>query len=142
MARGETDPAVEQRHVWDKSSGSFVAMHGLADESRKVGKTRSGAKQFLKGPVPWAWIVRASQLPGKALVIGLCLWRLKGTTGKSSIPLSNSELRPFGIDRAAKSRGLAALEKAGLITVNRKQGRWPIVTLLAHEGAPPNAKAT
>jgi DNA-binding transcriptional ArsR family regulator len=48
-----------------------------------------------------------------------------------SVMLSNRELAPFGIDRPTKSRGLATLEKAGLIKVDRKAGRWPTVTLLA-----------
>jgi len=64
------------------------------------------------------------------LEIGLCLWRLHGVRKKSSITLGNRELEPFGINRAAKSRGLAALEKAGLIAVNRKPGRWSAITLL------------
>lgn len=54
-----------------------------------------------------------------------------GATGHNTVWLGNSELQPFGIDRAAKSRGLAALEMAGLISVNRKTGRRPIVTVLS-----------
>jgi hypothetical protein len=69
-------------------------------------------------------------LPGQALVLGLCLWRLKGATQKDTVALSNRELKPLGIDRAAKSRGLAALEKAGLIKVERKPGRWSNITLV------------
>lgn len=141
----QRDQAGERRHVWDKSSHSFVAEPDLPAQTSKTGRP----EQFLKGPVPWTWIVRGSQLPGKALIIGLCLWRLKGTTGKASITLSNSELRPFGIDRAAKSRGLAALEKARLIAVERRQNRWPVVTLLRSRSmlgtsdgfsAPPSAR--
>jgi hypothetical protein len=88
------------------------------------------SKRFLKGPIPWNWIIRASALPGKAHVIGLCLWRLKGAMRSDTVALSNSELAPFGIDRAAKSRGLAELEKAGLIKVNHNPGRWSDITLL------------
>jgi hypothetical protein len=86
--------------------------------------------RFLKGPVPWKWVIAAAQLPGKALVIGLCLWRLSGAKKSRSVVLSNSELMPFGIDRSAKSRGLATLKKAGLIEVAHKPSRWPTVTLL------------
>jgi hypothetical protein len=95
-------------------------------EAPTVGKL----DRFLKGPVPWNWLVRASKLPGTALILGLCLWRLKGATRSNSVWLGNSELQPFGIDRAAKSRGLAALEKAGLIAINRNAARRPIVTIL------------
>ena len=87
--------------------------------------------RFLKGPISWNWQIAAAQLPGKALIIGLCLWRLSGAKKSPSVVLSNRELAPFGIDRAAKSRGLAKLEKAGLIAVTRKPGRWSTVTLLS-----------
>jgi DNA-binding transcriptional ArsR family regulator len=50
--------------------------------------------------------------------------------GNQAVTLGNLELAPFGIDRAAKSRALTALEDAGLIAVERKVGRLPIVTLL------------
>jgi hypothetical protein len=33
------------------------------------------AERFLRGPVPWPWLVRAMALPGKALAVGLILWR-------------------------------------------------------------------
>src|SRR5712691_4635882 len=98
MTMDQRDQVREQRRVWDKSSHSFVAAEpDLPAQTRKT----SRPAQFLKGPVPWTWIVRASQLPGKALIIGLCLWRLMGATGHRSMPLSNSELQPFAIDRAA-----------------------------------------
>ncbi len=42
----------------------------------------------------------------------------------------NSDLKPLGIDRAAKSRALRALEQGGLVKINRQQGRFPTVTLI------------
>jgi DNA-binding transcriptional ArsR family regulator len=90
---------------------------------------RHHRSRFLKGPVPWDWIIRASELPGRALIVGLCLWRLSGAVGNRTVTFGNAELQPFGIDRAAKSRALAVLESAGLVTVERKRGRLPIVTL-------------
>lgn len=46
------------------------------------------------------------------------------------IPLSNIAGLRFGLDRNAKYRGLAWLERAGLVTVQRKLGRSPVVTIL------------
>ena len=135
MAKPGTDQTTIQAHAWDSNLGKFVPTGEIIEaqtgELDHVEIVRSGIdNRFLKGPVPWKWIVRAFQLRGKALLLGLCLWRLRGATGRSTVWLSNSELKPFGIDRAAKSRGLAALEKAGLVAVNREAGRWPIITLL------------
>jgi DNA-binding transcriptional ArsR family regulator len=135
MAKTEIHRAIVQAHVWDMSSGRYVATDNVVEtdianlEGIDINIKRS-SNRFLKGPIPWNWIIRASRLPGRALTLGLCLWRLEGATRKAAIPLSNSELEPFGIDRAAKSRGLAELEQAGLIKVARRRGRWPIVTLL------------
>ena len=108
-----------QRHTWNRDDQRFVLAD--ADDQRR---------RFLKGPIPWEWLIQAAQLPGKALVVALCLWRLAGATGKRTIRLANSEVAPFGVDRAAKSRALKALEQAELIAVEHRMGRWPVVTLL------------
>ena len=64
-----------------------------------VRRVRTGdnrrAGRFLKGPIPWDWVIATAQLPGKALIIGLCLWRLSGAMKSRSVMLSNRELAPF-----------------------------------------------
>jgi hypothetical protein len=47
--------------------------------------------------------------------------------------LSNVSGHRFGLDRNAKYRALAWLERAGLVTVERKLGRAPVVTILPPE---------
>jgi DNA-binding transcriptional ArsR family regulator len=121
--------------TWDRVVGEFVPTTdpiGVdATQLERLGmKVQRLQGRFLKGPVPWNWIARAYELRGKALIVGLCLWRLSGALGNRTMTLGNAELEPIGIDRAAKSRALDALEKAGLIRAERKPGRWPIVTLL------------
>jgi hypothetical protein len=123
-----------ERRVWDADSQSFAAtgetMEGDAAKLEQLADRLSGSSGlFLKGPVPWPWIVAAAALPGKALVVGLCLWRLAGATKNRTIVLGNADLAPFGVDRAAKARALAALEGAGLVTVAREPNRFPAVTL-------------
>ena len=91
---------------------------------------------FLKGPIPWAWLSRASSLPGKALHVGVALWFAAGKeqTGIIAINLSRLALE-FGFDRSAASRGLDFLALAGLVAVDRHPGRKPVVTLIAvHRG--------
>ena len=135
MTTAENHPTTVQGHTWDRHSGTYVPMDqfieiNLEESEGTRTKLVHNNNRFLKGPIPWDWIIRASRLPGQALTLGLCLWRLKGVTRKEAVALSNSELEPFGIDRAAKSRGLCALEKAGLIKVDRKAGRWSNITIL------------
>jgi DNA-binding transcriptional ArsR family regulator len=134
MAAGLRRQVREQTFAWDKAVRQFVptadrvGVDGVQRGPRDA-ETQRRRGRFLKGPVPWEWIVRASELPGKALIVGLSLWRLSGAIGKATVTLGNNELEPFGIDRAAKSRALTALEGAGLIMVERRRGRLPIVTI-------------
>jgi hypothetical protein len=94
-------------------------------------------ERFLKGPVPLAWLEAAAQLPGKSLHAGVALWYAAGLARSASVPLSNISGVRFGLDRNAKYRALAWLEEAGLISVERKLGRAPIVTIrpVASEGS-------
>lgn len=123
-----------ERKIWNVDRGSFTATGEATDidiDSLEPTTERppvSGGR-FLKGPIPWSWITAAAALPGHALLVGLCIWRLAGATKSHTVSLGNSDLKPLGIDRAAKSRALQALETAGLIAVARRRARFPIVTL-------------
>jgi hypothetical protein len=125
-----------ERYVWDDGTRRFVTtaeiVEGEVSSLEQLANSFSAsAGLFLKGPVPWAWIVAAAALPGKALIVGLCLWRLSGALKSRTVKLGNADLKPFGVDRAAKSRALIALEGAGLVQVARKPSRFPSVTLPA-----------
>lgn len=127
-----------QTCAWDPQLRKLIPINEPVDTDvaglkQQMPGVRRG-NRFLKGPVPWRWITRAASLPGKALEVGLCLWRLKGATGKDSVWLGNAETEPFGIERAAKSRALAALERARLITIDRTDKRRPIITILPYGG--------
>jgi hypothetical protein len=120
--------------IWNAKSGHFVATGepittGTATLETAADKLWVPQGRFLKGPVPWLWIVVAAALPGKALLIGLCLWRLAGAMKCKTVWLGNADLRALGIDRSSKSRALRALEGAGLIEVVRERGCFPKVTL-------------
>jgi hypothetical protein len=93
-------------------------------------------ESFLKGPIPLAWLEAAARLPGRSLHAGLALWYAAGLTGSAVVPLSNLSGVRFGLDRNAKYRALEWLEGAGLVKVERKLGRAPVVTIL-QPGAPP-----
>src|SRR5579864_7117175 len=107
---------------------SSTSLH-VPRKRHKVPRHKAGDK-FLMGPVPWNWITAAARLRGKALHVAVALWFLAGLKGSGRVALSLSSLAEMGIDRFAASRGLAALEKNGLVSVIRHSGRKPIVTLL------------
>ncbi len=83
-------------------------------------------ESFLKGPIPWRWLEAAAGLPGKALVVGLAVWRAAGCRDARTVPLNLSAL---GLVRRTAQRALRALERAGLVTVEHRPGRAVLVTL-------------
>jgi hypothetical protein len=121
-----------ERKIWSPAHGSFIATGETTDVDINTFEPQAKivGSRFLKGPIPWSWITAAVALPSRALLVGLCLWRLVGAMKSDTVSFGNSDLRPLGIDRATKSRALRALEGAGLIKVARKPGRFPKVTVL------------
>jgi hypothetical protein len=111
--------------------------HREAAESRRAGKPKVRLPRhrlrepFLKGPIPMGWLVAAGRCRGRALHVGIALWQQAGIAGSARITLSNKWLAAMGIDADAKRRALSVLEQAGLVTISRRPGRNPDVTILA-----------
>lgn len=95
--------------------------------------------QFLRGPIPLAWLSAAASLRGKApLAVALALRFEAGRRGHGrSIRLTNPLAAKFGVSRKAKATALAALERAGLVAAERKPKRAPLVTIVERP-TPPN----
>ena len=111
----------EERFIWDGDQSLFVPA---------IARRHAELRRFLKGPIPWEWIEAAATLPGKALEVGLCLWRLSGAMKSNTVRLGNREVERLGVNRFAKSRALAHLKRAGLIEVVSRPGRLPMVTII------------
>jgi hypothetical protein len=97
---------------------------------RKAAKEFCRSRHFIKGPIPLSWFECAARLPGKAAMVGLLLWFMKGMIGDKPIIVSTSLIKRFGIGRKAAGRALMALEQAGLITADRRSGRLARVQIL------------
>ena len=106
----------------------------VASQSRKLPLPKK-KDLFLKGPVSMPWLRAAARLPGKALCVGVELWFQVGLTRSTEVALNLSRFKQNGISRSAASRGLAAMEKGGLVSVVRHPGRKPIVHVLEAGGA-------
>jgi hypothetical protein len=87
------------------------------------------AERFLKGPVPWPWLVRAMALPGKALAVGLILWLQCGLTGRRTVLFCLARAVAEGIPTTTARRAVRALERAGLVAIRRKPGSGLEVTI-------------
>jgi hypothetical protein len=93
-------------------------------------KRRSKARKetFVKVPLWWfEEATRATRSP--QAFVAVWLLHLAWKAGSPTFKLSNDKLAERGAERRAKRRALANLEAAGLITVERRHGKAPVVTL-------------
>jgi hypothetical protein len=91
-------------------------------------KIRRRCQQFVK--VPWAWVERLEGAAGQTYRVALCLLHLNWKAGGKPVKFPNGMLGIDGVSRRSKWRALNDLERRGLITVERRPGRSPIVRLL------------
>ena len=108
-----------------KKGGSLVST-----PIRKGPPRHRPGERFVKGRIPLNWLRTAAHQPGKAIIVALELWFRAGVEMSRTvrISLSNLQVDPK-LNRSSASRGLAALERTGLVTVVRRSGRKPTVTL-------------
>ena len=106
-----------------------AALEGVnKSNKKKVPRHRKG-ERFLKGPIPWSWIVEASNISGGAMKVSLAIWLLAGIKNADKIKLSNGVLEELGISRPTKYRAIKAMEHAGLISVSQHSGNSPEITI-------------
>ena len=81
--------------------------------------------------VPLWWIERATRATRTPQAM-VCIWllHLAWQSKSMTFPLPNDRLAKRGAGKRVKRRALASLEKAGLITVERRAGKTPIVSLV------------
>jgi hypothetical protein len=125
-------PPSEQPDAFDPDA---LRLNGEAlDAPRKRSPKRLPRHQpgepFLKGPVPWRWLTTAAGLPGKALQVGLLLWKAAGCRKSRSVPFCLAHGAEVGVTRKAGRHALRRLEAAGLVRVEHLPGRALQVTLL------------
>jgi hypothetical protein len=100
--------------------------------NNKAPRHKSG-ERFVQGPIPYNWMAKASNIGGKGATVSIALliWFRSGIEQQSNkVRLTRKDLQEFGINRNALYRGLSNLEKAGLISLARKKGARPFITIL------------
>jgi hypothetical protein len=95
----------------------------------KPKKKEEASEPFVK--VPLWWIEMAAKRiksPATLVLIELlyAAWKAKSST----FPLPNTRLRKMGVSRQMKHLMLRGLERGGVILVERKPHKTPIVTLI------------
>jgi hypothetical protein len=92
-------------------------------------KGQGKKRRFIRGPIPARWIEQAARLPGRALHVAVLIRYLDGFEKTGTVKLRPSVRNLYGMDRFSCMRGLDQLESAGLISVLRKRGSSPVVTI-------------
>jgi hypothetical protein len=105
------DPT-EPFHPESFRAGSGPLPAAGARASKRPPRHRQG-ERFLRGPVPWPWLLAAGACTGKALHVALALWHEAGIARSRTIPFRPARAREFGMSRDTARRGLRELERAG-----------------------------
>jgi hypothetical protein len=112
----------EARHLRNLARNRAKAKAARAGQSRR-------RDRFVMVPLKWAeQATRATNSQGAFVWIWLLhlAWKAKSHT----VTLANAQLEASGISRKVKMRALRDLERAGLIRVERRSRKSPLVTLL------------
>jgi hypothetical protein len=113
-----TDPYADlKQHRW---SEILVGRPGAKPKG-----LRKRRQHFVK--VPWLWIEALQGATGQTHQVALCLLYLRWKANSETIKLSNKAITTDGISRQSKWRGLRDLERRGLITLECRPGRSPLV---------------
>ena len=98
-------------------------------------KKKRFSGQFIKGPIPLAWICKALQLSKNAIKTAFAIRFLGGILGDRWIELKNTDVKKFKLNRSGKSFGLKELRNSGLIEVKQRPGKNPLVKIIEVEDA-------
>lgn len=87
--------------------------------------------KYIRNP-PLLWTLAAADLGPTPAKVGLLLWYLAGLRQgrRDALEFTPRIWKGHVTDRQAVSRALLKLEAAGLIVVDRRQGRSPAISLL------------
>ena len=107
----------------------------LPEHTRSGRRVSSAPGKFIMGPIDIAWVCQARQLGVTALLVGLALWYLKGLRRADAFIVSNLMIAEWGVRPDAKRRALRKLEQAGLVSIERREKRSPLVSLIINVNA-------
>ncbi|MFN9604647.1 MAG: hypothetical protein ACK6A7_14565 [Planctomycetota bacterium] len=115
-------------------SEQSVAQSARSKTPKTSTKPRSVAA-FIRGPIPLGWLAQAAKVPRRnAVLVGLVLFYLAGLKkDRNGLVLTVRRCKPVGLERKSVQRGLADLEKSGLIRVTRTAGQSPRVDIFVSE---------
>jgi DNA-binding transcriptional ArsR family regulator len=116
---------------WARMPDHLVPLRLVASNGSRKSHARRKRSRFVKGPLPLAWIGAAVRCGDPRALPVLLALKAKADAGRETwIKPPATMLQALGVERMARSRAVAALERAGLIEVQRRRGRPPLVRLV------------
>ncbi len=109
---------------------------------KRTSKSRQYS-QYVRGPLPLKWFQRASTISRTAGMVGLIIWWIayqkklwgydsqRRTSG--AMKVTNQTCMKWGVCGNSKNTALRLMEKAGLIRLDLKRGRSPVVQIIDAE---------
>jgi hypothetical protein len=118
------------RYNGDEDEKEFQRLTARSSRHVSAYKTKTDGR-FVMVPLWWAQRVASIRhAPPKVLFVGIWLLHLKWKARSNTFPVPNGQLAIRGVNRKMKNRCLRQLEAAGLITVEWRAGKNPVVTLV------------
>ncbi len=112
---------------------------------KKTSKSRQ-YKEYVRGPLPLKWFQRASTISRTAAVVGMIIWRDAyqkklwgyGSQRRTSghIKVTTQNCMKWGVCGNSKNTALRLMEEVGLIRLDTKRGRSPVVQIIDAELRP------
>lgn len=154
----ETAPEPEPDELWPRDDDDFSEEPAIptppalqappeplggpqvGDQGLGQAKRRKDKVDFVMGPICLKWVVRSLALRKSAIAVGIGLWLevglekdhffRRGRSESKPIPINRKFKRRVGINPSQSSRGIRALEKAGLIRIVKGgAGRCSVVVI-------------
>src|SRR5688572_10076790 len=104
-------------------------MVGKLKPNKRPPRHRQG-KKFLRGPIPWDWIQHAMRLSPQCWIVGTHLWFQAGCKRTRTVLFCQTWGEPLGISFYTMRRAIRRMERAGLISIERRPGHGLTVTIL------------
>lgn len=116
-------------NVIDGRTGS-VLTPGIYEQRQRMRQKARIRKRFIKGPIPVPWMAKAFSLTPSAEKCAVALCYQRGLYRKDEFKIEPARFRELGIDETARRRGLNELERAGLISLQKRASKTPVVKLI------------
>jgi len=110
-------------------SGNVIRCYEATRADLLPRSRKSTTELFAIAPLTLAAKAKAATSSSGGMMVWLWLVQQERTTGSKTFHVSNEGLTRYGVSYKAKKCALRELEAAGLITVRRRLGKTPLVTI-------------